>query len=130
MGPLFATAKDLDFKAHPLVPCVVVMHENLHGKAESLSCLICVGKDDLRGGGVGHKYQAAIEVLRKECNFGKWKILMDTSTEYGGRTLKQLPDSLFKVSMTRYLKDEATESKIACGRSKDLKAPADGDHSD
>ena len=89
----------------------------------SFSGLICVETDHLLGGGIGFQYEAAIEVLRKECNFGKWKTL-DTSTECGCRTLKQLPDYSSKVSMTRYLKEETTEIKLARGRFRDLNAPA------
>lgn len=101
------------------------MCENLHGKADSFSGLLFVEADDLLGRGIGFRYQAAIEGLRKECNLGEWKTLMDTSTEYGGLTFKQLLGYLFKICMTRYLKGKATRIKLARGRCKDLKAPAD-----
>lgn len=49
---------------------------------------------------------------------------MDVSTEYGGRTLKQLPGSNILISMTRYLEDKCVEIKLARGRGKDQKAIA------
>ena len=95
-----------------------------------LSGLICVETDVLLGGGIGPKYQAAVEQLRKAYNFGKWKPLMLEQTEYGGRTLKQFPKTHpnayeFHISMTRYLKDKAVEIKIARGRGKNPKEKAD-----
>ena len=122
---LFTTFKQLDFKAHPLAPCVVLMYEEIDSKPNQFSGLICVETDDLLGGGIGPKYQAAIEVLKKEYNFGKWKILQESSTEYGGRTLKQFPDFSFTISMSRYLRDKASEIKLARGRGKDPRAKAD-----
>jgi len=122
---LFTTFKNLGFKAHPLAPCVVIMYETLNGKENQFSGLICVETDDLLGGGIGPKYQDAITQLRKEYNFGKWKILQEGPTEYGGRTVWQLPDSDVKISMTRYLKEKAVEIKLARGRGKDPKAKAD-----
>lgn len=100
------------------------MYEKLRGKAEQFSGLICAETDDLLGGGIGPKFQTAVEKLRKEYNFGKWKILQETSTEYGGRTVQQLPDFSFKISMTRYLKEKATEIKMERGCGKDPKALA------
>ena len=45
------TFKELNFKKHPLAPCVVLMYEVIHGKPEQLSGAICVETDDLLGGG-------------------------------------------------------------------------------
>ena len=122
---LFTTFKQLEFNAHPLAPCVVIMYEKIGKELKQFSGLVCVETDDLLGGGIGPKFQTAIETLRKEYNFGKWKVLQDASTEYGGRTLRQLPTYDFKISMIRYLKEKAVEIQLARGRGKDPKALAD-----
>eukprot|EP00973_Karenia_brevis_P009537 1286902-Karenia_brevis.AAC.1 len=57
-------------------------------QARSVQWLICVESDDLLGGVEDPKYEAAVEALRKRYELGKWNILMDTPTEYGGRTLQ------------------------------------------
>ena len=121
---LFTTFKEVGFKSHPLAPCVVVFYEELHGKPDQFSGLVCVETDDLLGGGVGPKYQAAILALRENYKFGKWKDLMENSTEYGGRTLKQLPSFDILISMSRYLQDKCIEIKLERGRGKDQKALA------
>ena len=110
-----------------LAPCVVVMYEKIGKVEKQFSGLICVETDDLLGGGMANapKFHKAIEALRKEYNFGKWKVLQEGSTEYGGRTLWQLPNYDFKISMTRYLKEKAVEIQLARGRGKDPKALAD-----
>ena len=120
---LFTTFKNLGFKAHPLAPCVVLYYENIAGVDLTLSGLICVETDDLLGGGRADasKFHSAIDQLRKQYTFGKWKILQDGSTEYGGRTLSQLKDFDFKISMTRYLREKAVEIKLVRGRGKDPK---------
>ena len=100
------------------------MYETLHGKENQFSGLVCVDTDDLLGGGIGPKYQAAIAALRKAYNFSKWKELMEASTEYGGRILKRLPSLDILISMTRYLEDKCVEIKLARGRGKDQKALA------
>ena len=102
--------KELGFKAHPLAPCVVIMCEEVAGTSDVFTRFICVETDDLLGGGIGPKYQAAIDTLRKTYTFGKWKVLQEQSTEYGGHTLKQFPDYSFHISMTRYLKEKAKEA--------------------
>ena len=56
----FTTFKELEFKSHPLAPCVVIFYEELHGKPNQFSGLVCVETDDFLGGGMGPKYQAAI----------------------------------------------------------------------
>ena len=119
---LFTTFKELEFKNHPLAPCVVVMYEKLQGKPEQFSGLVCVETDDLLGGGVGPKFQKAIAALRKTYNLGKWKELKESSTEYGVRTLKQFADFDILISMTRYRSDKCVEIKLARGRGKDQEA--------
>eukprot|EP00973_Karenia_brevis_P035741 4931691-Karenia_brevis.AAC.1 len=79
---LFTTFKELGFKRHPLAPCEVCMYETLNGKSDQFSGLIFVETDDLLGGGVGSKYEAAVEALRKTYEFGKRKVQMDAPTEY------------------------------------------------
>ena len=103
---LFTTFKNLGFKAHPLAPCVVLYYETINGVEDTISGLICVETDDLLGGGRANasRFHAAVDQLRKDYTFGKWKILQEGSTEYGGRTLWQLLDFDCKMSMTRYLK--------------------------
>ena len=89
---------------------------------EQFSGLVVVETDDLLGGGIGPKFEAAIEQLRKKYKFGKWKNLMKEQTEYGGRTLRQFTDFSFEISMTRYLKEKAESIQIARGRMKEPKA--------
>ena len=61
---LFTTFKQVGFKAHPLAPCVVIFYEMLSGKPDQFRGLICVETDDLLGGGIGPKFQAAVDKLR------------------------------------------------------------------
>ena len=109
----FTTFKDLGFKAHPLAPCVVLMYEELHGKPDQLSGLICVETDDLLGGGasggLSPKFQAVVEALRKKYKFGKWKALQEEQTEYGGRSLYQTRDFGIKITMTLYLQTKSAQ---------------------
>ena len=120
----FTTLKGLDFKNHPLAPCVVLMYEKMNGKDNQLTGLIVVETDDLLGGGTGPKFHNAIEQLKKRYKFGKWKVLMDDSTEYGGRTLRQSKDYGFTISMSRYLREKADPIRIERGRGKDQEADA------
>jgi len=53
---LFTTLKQVEFKAHPLAPCVVLMYEEIDSKPNQFSGLVCVETDDLLGGGIGPKY--------------------------------------------------------------------------
>lgn len=57
---LFTTFKELEFNFHPLAPCGAVIYEKLHGKENQFSVLICMETDDILGGGIGPRYQAAI----------------------------------------------------------------------
>ena len=75
-----------------------------------------VETNDLLGGGIGSKFQAAIAALRKAYNFGKWQQLVEISTEYGGRTSNQLASFYILISMTRYLADKCVEIKLPRGR--------------
>ena len=51
---LFTTFKQVDFKAHPLAPCVVLMYEPLEaGKQEGLVGLVVIDTDDLIVCGIG-----------------------------------------------------------------------------
>ena len=113
---LFTTLRELEFKNHPLAPCIVLMYEKLAGKDNQLSGIICVETDDLLGGGRGPKVHEAVEHLRKKYKFGKWKMLMDEQTEYGGRALKQHGNFGFQITMTRYLREKSAETKLERGR--------------
>ena len=64
----------------------------MHDRDDQLSGLIVMKTDDLLGGGIGDKFHKAVELLRQHFRFGKWIQLMDQSSEYGGRTLKQNKD--------------------------------------
>ena len=119
----FQIFKELDFKKHPLAPCIVLMYDK-KGDTDELSGIICVETDDLLGGGCSPKFYDAVQHLRKRYQFGKWKSLMDEPTEYGGRTIKQHRDYGFQISVTRYLKGKSSEIKLECGRGKDQTAPA------
>ena len=88
---------------------------------DKLCGLICMERKDLLGGGYG-LFDKAVAQLRKEYTFGKWKVLVDASTEYGGPTIQQMQDCSFRISMTRCLKEKAVEIKLQEGRGKN---PAD-----
>ena len=51
------------------------MYEKIGKVDQQLSGLVCVETDDLLGGGSANapKFHRAIEQLRKEYTFGKWK---------------------------------------------------------
>ena len=121
---LLTIFKELGFKRHPLAPCVVLFYEDLGKIHEALSGLVVIETDDLLGGSIGPKMDAAVAELKRRLNFGKWVKLKDQATEYGGRTLKQNHDGSFTVSMTRYLRDKAQEISLARGRTKDLNSEA------
>ena len=95
------------------------MYETLKGKENQFSGLIVTETDDLLGGGIGPKFQRAVEERKKRYTFGKWKILMDEATEYGGRTLRQEKDFGFEISMSRYLREKAEPIRLERGRGKD-----------
>ena len=67
---LLTQFKSLNFKRHPLAPCVVLMYETINGVKDSLSGLIVIETDDLLGGGIGPLFQDAMDKLRKKFNFG------------------------------------------------------------
>ena len=99
------------------------MYEHLKpGEGLRQSGLIIIETDDLLGGGIGPKFQYAIEELQKIFKFGSWHWLMERSRQYGGRTLFQRADFSFTVDMNRYLKDRAHEIKIATGRKPEMDA--------
>ena len=101
------------------------MYEKMHGKEKpQLSGLIVVETDDLLGGGTGPSFHFAVEQLKKRYTFGKWKVLMDESTEYGGRTLRQSKDFGFSISMSRYLREKADPIRLERGRGKDQESDA------
>ena len=124
---LMGTLKSLGFKNHPLAPCVVCMYETHNGEIDALTGMICVETDDLMGGGVGECWFNAISQLRKRYNFGKWTELMEKSTEYGGRTLKQHKDYSVNISMVRYLQERARQIHLERGRCKTPEAEATAD---
>ena len=113
---LLTTFKQLGFKRHPLAPCVVVFYETHNGVDETLTGLVVIETDDLLGGGIGEAFFEAVKTLKETYKFGKWVWLQENSTEYGGRTLKQLEDYGFTISMVRYLKERAREIRIEKGR--------------
>ena len=80
-------------------------------KKHSLSGLIIIETDDLLGGGIRPKFHDAIEKLRARFKFGSWHYLADKERQYGGRTLKQMPDKGFTIDMNRYLRERAHEIK-------------------
>ena len=82
------------------------------------SGLIVLETDDFFGGGIGDQCHHAINELRKRYNLGKWVDLMDESHEYGGRTIKQLANYAFVISMQRYLQERAREIDLPRGRGK------------
>ena len=52
--------KELDFKIHPLAPCVVTMYAKTSKGKEILIGVISIETDDLLGRGIGPKWTAAI----------------------------------------------------------------------
>ena len=61
---------------------------------------------------------------RSKFDFGRWKNVQETSQEYGGRTISQLQDIGFEVSMRRYLKEKARAIPLPRGRASQLESPA------
>ena len=97
--------KNLDFKAHPQAPCLVLLYDSQPRSTKQQLCgAIVIETDDFLGGGVGPKWDKAIAAFRKRFDFGKWKMLQDAPLEFGGRTIRQLPDFGFEISMGRYLR--------------------------
>ena len=99
---LLTAFKGLEFRRHPLAPCVVLMYEVLPPKnTMSLSGLIVIETDDLLGGGIGPKFANALNTLQETFKFGSWHWLQERSRQYGGRTLFQRPDFGFTIDMNR-----------------------------
>ena len=69
---LLGEFKNLDFRRHPLAPCVVLMYEKMHGQQFDLCGVIIIETDDLLGAGIGQKFKDAIERLRERFKFGSW----------------------------------------------------------
>ena len=134
--------KELGFKNHPLAPCVVLMYDlpsndpsvvsrrsvsrggNDSGsepEKQELTGVVVIETDDLLMGGVGPKFDKALDQLQKRFTFGKWEELWDSHHDYGGRTLRQTKDYGFEISMTRYLKNRAREIVMHRGRCKNPK---------
>ena len=86
--------------------------------------VISIETDDLLGGGIGLKWDRAIEKPKSKFEFGRWKDLMEAQQEYGGRTIRQLQDFGFTISMGRYLKEKAEEIPLGRGRACQLESPA------
>ena len=107
--------KDLGFRNHPLAPCVVLMYSD---DDQQLVGVIVIETDDFLMGGLGDKWNNALDQLRRRFKFGSWTELMGVSKEYGGRTIIQLNDYGFKITMTRYLKMKVREIVLARGRCK------------
>ena len=118
---LLTQFKSLNFKRHPLAPCVVLMYETINGVKDALSGMIVIETDDLLGGGIGPLFQDAMDKLRKKFNFGSWHYIKDASKQYGGRTVRQLEDYSITIDMNRYLRERAHEIKIEKGRKPDAK---------
>ena len=87
---LLVKLKELDFKRHPLAPCVALMYDN-DGEPdqEPRFCgLLVIETDDLLGGGVGDKFEDAIIKLKKK--FSLWKVGLTPKRADGvRRTLAQ-----------------------------------------
>ena len=60
--------KELDFRRHPLAPCVVTMCDQASKGKEILIGVSSIETDDLLGGGIGPKWTAAIENLLNNLN--------------------------------------------------------------
>ena len=67
---LFTAFKELEFKRHPMAPCLALMHEPVCEQTQ-VTGLILIETDDLFGGGIGDKYHNAVAELRKRFKFGK-----------------------------------------------------------
>ena len=91
------------------------------GDGLRLSGLIIIETDDLLGGGIGPKFQHAIEEMQKIFKFGAWHWLMERSRQYGGRTLFQRADFSFtvdeiKIAPGRKPEQDATPTEVSAGR--------------
>ena len=76
---LLTEFKRLDFRRHPLAPCVMLMYEGQAG-SEQLTGLIVIETDDLLGGGIGSKWTNAIAQLRNTFKFGSWTWLREDAS--------------------------------------------------
>ena len=103
---------------------MVTIYDQISKGKEILIGVISIETDDLLCGGIGPKRTAAIATLRNNFDFGFWKNLQEESQAYGGRTIKQLLDFGFQVSMGRYLKEKAREIPLPRGRASQLESPA------
>jgi len=115
---LISVLRELEFKRHPLAPCVAIMYEEVGGKPEQFSGLIVIETDDVLGGGIGSKFHNATDQLRRRFKFGVWVELMEHAREYGGRTLYQHKNYDITISMVRYLRERAREIVLERGRCK------------
>ena len=113
---VLSDVKDLGFKNHPLAPCVVLMYSD--DKEPSLVGVMVIETNDFLMGGIGDKWDSAVASFKRRYMFGSWHSLMQGAREYGGRTLLQLKDFGFHVTMTRYLKMKAREIVLNRGRGK------------
>ena len=68
--------------------------------------------------------------MRKKYEFGKWKILMEESIEYGGRTLKQFANFSIRISMTRYLREKSNKDGERTWERPNYPRDTNGDYSD
>ena len=100
---LLTEFKNLEFRRHPLAPCVVLMYETLNGVSDQFSGLIVTERDGLLGGGIGDKFHEAVKRLKTRFTFERWVKLIDNAAEYGGRRVKQNADFSFSISTVRCL---------------------------
>ena len=78
--------------------------------------MISIETDDPLGGGNGPQWDTVIDRLIKHFELCTWKWLQSIEAEYGRRTLHQLLDFGFEVSMGRYLWEKVKEIPLPRGR--------------
>ena len=70
-----------------------------------VSGIVLLDVDDFCQGG-NERHQELMSQLRTQLKFGKWKDVYDSSADYIGRTLHQLPSFEIQVSMKRYIQEK------------------------
>ena len=74
-------------------------------RGEFVGCVLLEVDDHLMGG-PGKAHHESMERLRQKIKFGKWqRLLQDSPSFFGGRHFTQLLDRIFKVDMTRFIRE-------------------------
>ena len=89
-------------------PCLYYLkptEEEMAGKKLFVAGIVLLDVDDFCQGG-NARHQELMNQLRTQLKFGKWKDVFDSSADYIGRTLHQLPTFEIQVSMKRFIQEK------------------------